>query len=127
LLTFEKFGNKVTSHGQEWKLIFGKLLAQFIQRNVFPADIHQSLLKSIHDPAASSCADLQLLRTLKKYDPVQEKLVFVENIPEGDLFKTHDGKVFRKGEKMRKRFRCVEVATKKVYLFSPVYEAERME
>ena len=29
---------------------------------------------------------------------------------------------FRKGEKMRKRFKCEEVATKRLYLFSPLYE-----
>jgi hypothetical protein len=45
-------------------------------------------------------------------------------MPPGVLFKTGDGKVFQKGEKLRKRFRCMELATKKLYLFSPVYEAE---
>src|SRR5687768_1167838 len=29
LLTFEKFGNRVQSHGKEWKMIFGGLLQQF--------------------------------------------------------------------------------------------------
>jgi hypothetical protein len=82
------------------------------------------LLNSLHDPAATTCADVELLKTLRKYDNGRNHLVFVEAIPEGALFKTHDGKIFKKGEKMRKRFRCVEVATKKVYLFSPVYEAE---
>src|SRR5215218_5990720 len=57
LLTFEKWGNRVQSHGQEWKQIFGQLLAQFIQHKTFPADIETALLKSISNPAASSCAD----------------------------------------------------------------------
>src|SRR4051812_17507611 len=39
LLTFEKWGNRVASHGKEWKLLFGQLLASFIESNVFPADI----------------------------------------------------------------------------------------
>lgn len=124
LLTFEKFGNRVASHGKEWKFIFGQLLAQFIEHNVFPDDIKKALLQSLHDPAASSCADEVLLKTLKRYDKKQDHLVFVEEIPEGSLFKTHDGKMFRKGEKLRKRFRCEEVKTKRIYLFSPVYEAE---
>lgn len=124
LLTFEKFGNRVASHGKEWKFIFGQLLAQFIEHNVFPDDIKKALLQSLHDPAASSCADELLLKTLKRYDKKQDHLVFVEEIPEGSLFKTHDGKMFRKGEKLRKRFRCEEVKTKRIYLFSPVYEAE---
>jgi len=35
-----------------------------------------------------------------------------------------DGRIFKKGEKLRKRYRCEEVATQKVYLFSPVFEVE---
>src|SRR6478672_8773980 len=43
LLTFEKHGNNVAAHGREWKFIFGQLLAQFIEHNVFPADIKNAL------------------------------------------------------------------------------------
>jgi SprT protein len=123
LLAFENFGNRISPHGWEWKKIFGQLLAQFIEHNVFPDDIKQSLMDSLHDPAASSCSDENLLRVLKRYDEKQTPLVFVETLPEGALFKTHDGKVFRKGEKIRKRFRCEEIKTKNIYLFSPIYEA----
>lgn len=123
LLTFENFGNHVNAHGKEWKNIFGQLLAQFIEHNVFPADIKAVLLQSLHNPAASSCADEALLRTLKTYDEKKNDAShFVESLSEGALFQTHDGRVFQKGEKLRKRFRCVEVKTKRVYLFSPVYE-----
>ena len=124
LLTFEKFGNRVQAHGGEWKAIFGQLLHQFILQKIFPVDIEQALVRSINNPAASSCADDVLQRVLKNYDEVKEHLTFVESIPEGALFKTGDGRIFKKGEKMRKRFRCEEVATKRLYLFSPVYEAE---
>jgi hypothetical protein len=123
LLTYEQYGNRVQSHGREWKHVFGQLLAQFIQKEVFPADIKNALLQSLHNPAASSCADELLLRTLKNYDAKQSAQVFVEELPEGALFATHDGRVFRKGEKLRKRYRCEEVKTKRIYLFSPVYEA----
>jgi hypothetical protein len=126
LLAFENFGNRIAPHGREWKDVFGKLLAQFIEHNIFPDDIKRSLLDSLHDPAASSCSDENLLRVLKRYDEKQTHLVFVEKMPEGSLFKTHDGKVFRKGEKIRKRYRCEEIKTKKIYLFSPIYEAEQV-
>ena len=126
LLTFEKYGNRVMAHGREWKQLFGQLLAQFIEHNIFPADIKSALVASIQNPAASSCADEVLLRVLRNYDEKETNLVFVETIPEGSLFKTHDGKVFRKGEKIRKRYKCIEVKTKRVYLFSPVYEAEKI-
>ena len=126
LLTFEKFGNRIAPHGREWKTIFGQLLAQFIEHNIFPEDIKRALMQSLHDPAASSCSDEGLLRVLKHYDEKETHLIFVEAIPEGALFKTHDGKVFRKGEKVRKRFKCEEVKTRKLYLFSPIYEVEQI-
>ena len=126
LLAFENFGNRIAPHGTEWKRVFGKLLAQFIEHNVFPDDIKNSLMQSLHNPAASSCADEELLRVLKRYDVKETALVFVETIPEGSLFKTHDGKIFRKGEKIRKRYKCEEVKTRKIYLFSPIYEAEQV-
>jgi hypothetical protein len=122
LLTFEQFGNRVQSHGKEWKYIFGQLLDQFIKHQVFPYDINYALMQSLKNPAASSCADEVLLRVLKGYDQKKDNYVFVENIPEGQLFKTHDGKIFKRGEKVRKRFKCTEVSTKRLYLFSPVYE-----
>lgn len=122
LLTFEKWGHRVASHGREWKATFGQLLAQFIEHEVFPADIKKVLLQSVHNPAASSCADEPLLRILKLYDEKAEAVVFVESLPEGALFSTHDGRLFQRGARLRKRFRCVEVATKRMYLFSPVYE-----
>jgi hypothetical protein len=124
LLTFEKFGNRVASHGKEWKAVFGSLLSDFISRDIFPADIKHALNQSLHDPAASSCADEKLLRTLKTYDLHPSQLVFVDTVPSGALFKTHDGKVFKKGEKVRKRIKCEEVKTRRIYLFSPVYEVE---
>ena len=122
LLTFEKWGHKVSAHGREWKDTFGQLLSQFIQQGVFPNDLRDVLLQSLHNPAASSCADEALLRILKRYDEKKAATLFIEDLPAGVLFQTHDGRVFQKGEKLRKRIRCVEVATKRHYLFSPVYE-----
>jgi hypothetical protein len=51
----------------------------------------------------------------------------IEELPQQTLFKTSDGRIFQKGEQLRKRFKCVELKTKKLYLFSPVYEVETVE
>lgn len=126
LLTFEEYGNRVQAHGKEWKLIFGKLLHQFVQTKLFPADIEKELLQSLQNPAASSCAEDSLLRVLRKYDTGKNNQVLVEDILLNHLFHTKDGRVFIKGDKLRKRYKCKEVATGKMYLFSPVYEVERM-
>jgi SprT protein len=127
LLTFEQYGRRVQAHGKEWKLLFGQLLQQFVQNKVFPADIERELLLSLKNPAASSCAEDGLLRVLRKYDKKKDSLHLVEDVPANSLFKIKDGRVFRKGEKLRKRFKCVEIKTGKSYLFSPVYEIELLE
>lgn len=124
LLAFEQFGNGIVAHGKEWKAIYAKILAQFIEHKVFPADIERELLRSLHNPAASTCAEDGLLRVLRKYDARESNHRLVEEISMNALFRTSDGRVFQKLEKLRKRFKCIEVKTGKVYLFSPVYEVE---
>ncbi len=124
LLTFEKFGNKVQSHGKEWKSVFSELLARFIIKKVFPHDIEQELIRSLSNPAASSCAEDGLMRILRRYDEQKDGVKLVEEIPHLGIFRLKDGRMFKKGEKLRKRYRCEEVGSAKVYLFSPVYEVE---
>lgn len=127
LLTFEQYGHRVMSHGKEWKAIYSSLLATFVQHNVFPADITHALRHSISNPAASSCAEEGLMRVLRKYDPKKENVHLLEELPANALFATTDGRVFKKGERLRKRYRCQEVKTGLVYLFSPVYEVRIVE
>ena len=124
LLTFERHGNRVQAHGREWKIIYGQLLAQFLQQKIFPADIERELMLSLKNPAASSCAEDDLLRVLRKYDKDKNGYKLVEELAPQSLFRLNDGRVFQKGVQLRKRFKCVEVKTGKIYLFSPVYEVE---
>jgi hypothetical protein len=127
LLTFEKFGNKVFAHGKEWKGIYGKLLEQFVNNKIFPADVEKELLQSLQNPSATSCAEDGLVRVLRKYDDKKTHRRLLEELHPHELFRCHDGRVFKKGEKLRKRFKCVEVKTGREYLFSPVYEVEKVE
>lgn len=124
LLTFEAHGNRVMAHGLEWKKIYGGLLAQFLEHNIFPTDVRLELERSLRNPAASTCAEDGLLRVLRKYDPRKEGKMLVEELPLHALFQTEDGRVFRREERLRKRFRGIEIKTGKVYLFSPVYEVK---
>jgi hypothetical protein len=122
LVTFMEHSNRVASHGKEWKAIYRKILEEFIRLGVFPTDILASLKKSLHNLPASSCADEDLMRILKRYDDNSGGLLLVEQVAEGACFLLEDMRVFRKGKKLRKRYQCVELATGKLYLFSPIYE-----
>ncbi len=124
LFTYEKFGHKVQAHGREWKDEFGKILAKFLLQKIFPADIEKALLHTLQNPAASSCGDEKLLRVLRNYDEQKVGVHLVEQLPTGTLFAIKGGRIFKKEEKVRKRFKCVEIKTGKYYLFSPVYEVQ---
>lgn len=124
LLTYEKFGHRVNAHGKEWKLIYGSILADFADKKIFPADIEKELRHSLNNPAASSCAEEDLIRVLRNYDEIKQNVRLLEQLPKGALFSIKDGRVFEKGDKLRKRFRCKEKSTGMLYLFSPVYEVK---
>lgn len=127
LLTFEQFGNRVMAHGREWKTIYGQLLHQFLEHKVFPDDIASELRQTLRNPAASSCAEEGLLRVLRRYDQRSDEIKLVEELADGTLFRTADGRIFRKGARLRKRFKCEEVSTGRQYLFSPVYEVSMVK
>jgi hypothetical protein len=127
LLTFQHHGNRVQSHGKEWKQQFSELLRFFLQHDIFPSDVRDALEASIHNPAASSCADDRLMRVLRRYDQRPAFMVMVEELPKGAVFEIRGGRTFRRGDVLRKRIQCIELATGKMYLFSPLYEVRKID
>jgi SprT protein len=99
-------------------------------KGVFPDDINSALVKYIHNPAASSCTDHNLLRTLRKYDTKAEEIYHLEDLPADTLFSLHQsrsGYIFKKGHKIRRRFHCLEIKTNRIYFVSPLAEVKRIE
>jgi SprT protein len=125
LITFMRFGNAVAAHGNEWKNQFSDILKQFIQAELFPLDVKRQLIHSIKNPAASSCADTDLMRVLRQYDYIPEGVCLVEELADGSMFKIGANRVFKVQKRLRKRIQALEVSTGKTYLFSPVYEVFR--
>lgn len=127
LLAFEIYGNKIVAHGSEWKNEYGKIMAGFIAKKIFPHDIEKELVKTLNNPAATSCAETSLLRVLKKYDIQIPGMFFLEDLPNEGVFRVKNGRTYKKGKKLRKRFLCQEIATGKMYLFSPVAEVKLVD
>lgn len=128
LLTFEQYRNRVEAHGREWKNCYSALLYDFVQSDIFPADVKMALQRSIMNPAATANGETDLLLVLRKYNkPQQTGLIPVAEIPPGQLFQTENGRVFMKGALRRKRFECVEVKSGLRYSFSAVTEVLLIE
>ncbi len=126
LLAFENFGHRIAPHGKEWKNEYSKILALFLLKKIFPADIEKALLKSLQNPSATSCGEEHLMRVLKNYDVRKDGILLIEQLKDGQLFKLKDGRVFKKAEKLRKRHKAIDVKSGALYLFSGVYEVEMM-
>jgi len=126
LHAFIKYKHRHEPHGKEWKHEFRLLLNELILLNVFPEDIKSALLNYVRNPAASSCNDHQLHRVLKRYDKQGEKpVIHLEDLDQGTEFSIHQsssGLIFRKGEKRRTRYNCIEVKTQREYLVSGIAE-----
>ncbi len=114
------YRNQVPAHGKVWKAIFAELIHSFMSLSVFPDEILKALYEYAKAPGSSTCSDEYLMRILAKYDRVQRPRV--EELAEGALFHTINGRLFRKGNVIRKRIQCEEVQTHKVYLFHPFAE-----
>ena len=127
LKAWNQYQHKIKPHGKEWKNCFRQLMQPFLQAAIFPTDIHTALTRYMDNPAASSCTDLNLFRVLKKYDSRLEGMETVEQLPADTIFTLKNGRIFQKKEKIRKRYRCVELKTQRIYLFSPIAEVSVLE
>lgn len=126
LLTFERHGNRVKPHGEEWKTAFKDLMRPVVKLNVFPDDVRDAIIRYMQNPAATSCSDLHLMRVLRRYDDAQAVYVHLETLP-AEAFFLYNGRRFKKGMKRRTRFLCTEMDTRRQYLFSPLADVEPEE
>ena len=125
LVTYNHHKNRVNPHGSEWKQNFKSLMHPFLTPDIFPLEVFAALRKYMSNPAASSCTDVQLLRMLKLHDEDMSS-IFIENLPIHTLF-LYNSRLFKKGEKVRKRYKCLDVEKKATYLFNPLAEVELFE
>ncbi|MFT4802784.1 MAG: SprT protein [Flavobacteriaceae bacterium] len=123
LIAFKKYGRKIKPHGNEWKHTFQQLMLPYIRPEIFPNQLLPYLAIHFKNPKASSDTDAKLSLALKHYDAPNDKNYIFE-IPLGGNFRLYNGKVFKRGKKLVKRYECLEITTGKIYLFNPNAEVE---
>lgn len=126
LTTWNKYQNRVAPHGVEWKNEYKVLMREVVKLKVFPQDVYDALVAYMQNPAASSCSDDNLLRTLRKYD-TNKDYYHLEELEEDTLFALDNGMIMRKGAKARKRFKCLEVNSNRYYMVSPLAEVKKLD
>jgi hypothetical protein len=118
LVAFVEYGHHIRPHGKEWKQTFKELMLPLLNPAVFPKELLPVLASHFKSPKASSSADARLDQELSQFDPNAHG-VFIEELPEGALFTYREKRIFRKGNRRRKRYECLEVETNRKYLFQP--------
>src|SRR5690606_15016079 len=94
---------------------FRILLQPVMTPEVFPDDILRILTDHMVNPKASSFADTELTKVLRRYDKHADQYATLSDIPEGSIFR-FQGRFFKKGKIRRTRVLCHEVKTKRHYL-----------
>ena len=126
MFTYVHFQNRVQPHGKEWKTQFRHILIPFMGKRFFPPDVEKALLAYLHDPAASTCTDPGLFKSLYKYDEHKPGFKLVDDVEMNQYFETEDGSVYQKIEKLRTRTKCKNINNGKLYLFPGIVEVKEV-
>ena len=107
------------------KDVLGELHFNGNFRNV--SDVEKALHAYLHNPAASTCTDAQLYKSLYRYDEHKPGFKLVDDIGLNQYFETEDGQVYQKLEKLRTRTRCQNLMSGKVYFFQGIVEVKAIK
>ena len=134
LVAFETYGRSIKPHGREWKYVFQKLMLPLINPKIFPQQLLPVLAHHFKNPKASSDTDARLAIALKAFDEDRHRpgemqqfnsvKSYIFELPIGSIFRTANGTLFKKGERLRKRYKCREIETNREYVFQPNAEVE---
>ena len=117
LKVFNKYENRVKSHGKEWKGEYKKLLTIALDCVDFPDDIKNSFYKHLNNIKSSSALDHDLEAVFDSYGVRIPDMVFVKSLNPGDHFICKN-EMFVMDSFARTRARCTMMKSKRKYLIS---------
>jgi hypothetical protein len=120
-ITHQKFG-RVQPHGKEWKKVFQHLMLPFLKPDIFKYEMLPHLANYLKNPKASTDSDAKLSLALREFKPSSGKH-FVFDLPFGQAF-LFKNTIYKRGNKRRTRFECLNTNNQKVYLFNQNVEVE---
>ena len=114
-VTHQKFG-VVQAHGKEWKTVFQHLMLPFLRPDIYPKEMLPFLANYLKNPKASTDADVNLSLILR--GSIAEKgKKFMFEIPLDSFFEFKKT-IYKRGNKRRTRFECLNMSNHKIYLFN---------
>jgi hypothetical protein len=114
-VTHQKFG-MVQAHGKEWKTVFQHLMLPFLRPDIYPKEMLPFLANYLKNPKASTDADANLSLILRG-NMAEKGKKFMFEIPLGSFFEFKNT-IYKRGNKKRTRFECLNMSNHKIYLFN---------
>ena len=102
-------------HGREWKTTFQHLMLPFLNTAVYPDNMLGLLANYLKNPKASTDSDVKLSLALRD-NRAESGKSFIFELPLNAIF-MFKHKKYQRGAKRRTGYECLQVDSKRVYLF----------
>lgn len=120
---YKSYGKMIKPHGLEWKSVFQHLMLPFLRLDIYPEKILSLLAKYLQNAKASTDSDVKLSLALKG-NRAETGKYFIFDLDFGNVFSFKDI-LYKKGNKRRTRYECLNLKNKKVYLFNQNVEVKK--
>lgn len=121
LIAFEKYGRRISPHGNEWKETFRNMLLESLE--IYDEELKPIIIKFSKSPKANFMASPDLVRYFytEKQD---DTLHFIEELKKGEFFIYRNEKYLLEGL-VKKNYLCKNLATGRKYSFKPLARVEK--
>lgn len=121
LIAFEKYGRRISPHGNEWKETFRNMLLESLE--VYDEDLKPIIIKFSKSPKANFMATPDLVRYFHT-EKQDDSLRFIEELEKGEFFIYRNEKYLLEGL-IKKNYLCKNLATGRKYSFKPLARVEK--
>lgn len=122
LIAFEKFGRRISAHGNEWKTTFAQMILESL--DIYPQELQLILKKFSKSPKANFMSSSDLVRYFH-FDQLKDDEVFMESLQIGDRFMYRED-AYKVEEKRKKLYLCINSTNAKKYLFKPLAKVQKV-
>jgi hypothetical protein len=123
LITWMKYESSVLPHGVQWQYEYKKLMNEVLLVVDWPKKLIYALNNHLTRVNASTCTDPALFKTLNELNEGEFQLKYLESLEVGTIF-SFNGRVFKKGKKLRTRHKCLEMNSSRNYLINGIAQVE---
>lgn len=121
LIAFEKYGRRISPHGNEWKHTFRLMLLESL--DVYDDDLKPIILKFSKSPKANFMASPDLVKYFHVENQEDDE-VYIERLTKGERF-IYRGDAYLLEGLIKKNYLCVNLATGRKYSFRPLARVKK--